>query len=232
MERRAEHLLEKLYLRSKEIYEEELDVHYLGRRLPDPEADAAARKEAEETLIDARFAVRQNGSVIITDAGIEAARDLTRRYRLAERLLNDLLLVKGDEVSVGACAMEHILSPSVTDSICTLLGHPPVCPHGKPIPPGACCDGDKQELRPVVVALDQVPIGQDGRITFVASRVAGRIEQLSAMGVTSGARIRLVQRRPSVVIDTGETRIAVEKDIAREIFVRLGGGGNGALAAD
>jgi len=27
----------------------------------------------------------------------------------------------------------------MTDSICSFLGHPKFCPHGKPIPRGACC---------------------------------------------------------------------------------------------
>jgi DtxR family Mn-dependent transcriptional regulator len=38
-----------------------------------------------------------------------------------------------------ACYFEHILSPAVTDSICAFLGHPRLCPHGRPIPRGACC---------------------------------------------------------------------------------------------
>jgi hypothetical protein len=37
------------------------------------------------------------------------------------------------------CKFEHILSPDVTDRICTLLGHPLECPHGSPIPQGPCC---------------------------------------------------------------------------------------------
>ena len=39
----------------------------------------------------------------------------------------------------NACTFEHILSPEVTDRICTFLGHPKTYPHGSPIPPGDCC---------------------------------------------------------------------------------------------
>jgi len=36
--------------------------------------------------------------------------------------------------------MEHIIDPEVTASICSFLGHPRKCPHGKPIPSGNCCE--------------------------------------------------------------------------------------------
>jgi Mn-dependent DtxR family transcriptional regulator len=44
------------------------------------------------------------------------------------------------EIEQQACKFEHILSPEATDKICTFLGHPRTCPHGAPIPRGACCD--------------------------------------------------------------------------------------------
>jgi DtxR family Mn-dependent transcriptional regulator len=43
------------------------------------------------------------------------------------------------EVEEQACKFEHILSAEATDRICTFLGHPETCPHGSPIPRGACC---------------------------------------------------------------------------------------------
>jgi putative ABC transport system ATP-binding protein len=79
-------------------------------------------------------------SVRFTSRGEERARSVIRRHRLAERLFVDVLAIR-DETSVesNACTFEHILSPEVTDRICTFLGHPTACPHGSPIPQGACC---------------------------------------------------------------------------------------------
>jgi len=73
-------------------------------------------------------------------AGEERARSVIRRHRLAERLFMDVLSIR-DAASVesNACTFEHILSPEVTDRICTFLGHPETCPHGGPIPRGECC---------------------------------------------------------------------------------------------
>jgi ABC-type lipoprotein export system ATPase subunit len=75
-----------------------------------------------------------------TEQGEERARSVIRRHRLAERLFMDVLFIRDDAaVESNACTFEHILSPEVTDRICTFLGHPTTCPHGSPIPPGECC---------------------------------------------------------------------------------------------
>ena len=75
-----------------------------------------------------------------TRKGEARARDVIRRHRLAERLFMDVLSIHDeDEIESSACKFEHILSPEVTDRMCTLLGHPKACPHGSPIPQGECC---------------------------------------------------------------------------------------------
>ncbi|MGA8430257.1 MAG: ATP-binding cassette domain-containing protein [Candidatus Sulfotelmatobacter sp.] len=95
-----------------------------------------------------------DGSMIVelTSRGRERAGAIIRRHRLAERLFTDSLAMDSEsEIEEQACKFEHILSPEATDKICTFLGHPPTCPHGAPIPPGACCgrafaDGDKFQV--------------------------------------------------------------------------------------
>src|SRR5436309_12353356 len=83
-----------------------------------------------------------DGSMIVelTTRGRQRAADIIRRHRLAERLFTDSLALDSEtEIEQQACKFEHILSPETTDKICTFLGHPRTCPHGAPIPPGACC---------------------------------------------------------------------------------------------
>jgi putative ABC transport system ATP-binding protein len=78
--------------------------------------------------------------VELTRRGRERAGSIIRRHRLAERLFTDSLAMDSEtEIEQQACKFEHILSPEATDKICTFLGHPRTCPHGAPIPPGACC---------------------------------------------------------------------------------------------
>jgi putative ABC transport system ATP-binding protein len=83
-----------------------------------------------------------DGSMIVefTPRGQQRAADIVRRHRLAERLFTDSLAMDSEtEIEQQACKFEHILSPEATDKICAFLGHPRTCPHGAPIPEGACC---------------------------------------------------------------------------------------------
>ncbi|MCI0407497.1 MAG: hypothetical protein L0191_02850 [Acidobacteria bacterium] len=82
----------------------------------------------------------------LTASGHERAENLIRRQRLAETLFTHTFQMQEHLVEKEACVFEHILSPAMTDSICSFLGHPKFCPHGKPIPRGECCQEDPQEL--------------------------------------------------------------------------------------
>lgn len=80
-----------------------------------------------------------DSEVSLTDRGQRRARDVVRRRRLAERLFTDTFAIPNAEADSQACKFEHIISPELDERICSFLGHPKTCPHGRPIPPGACC---------------------------------------------------------------------------------------------
>ena len=108
----------------------------------------------------------KDGVARFTPVGETRARDVIRRHRLAERLFMDVLSIRDEvEIESSACKFEHILSPEVTDRMCTLMGHPTECPHGSPIPPGECCaEGrvlDSEEMASVMRA---GMAGRPGRI--------------------------------------------------------------------
>ncbi|UCH81167.1 MAG: metal-dependent transcriptional regulator [Nitrospiraceae bacterium] len=162
----------------------------------------------------------RNHDVELTEKGETRARDLTRRHRLAERLFHDVLDVSMKESEETACEIEHFLSPSVTDSVCSFLGHPPTCPHGKPIPRGVCCSKYKSGFRPLVVQLKDFEVGSRGRIVFIRPSDSTRLERLSSMGIIAGSIIKLKQKRPSFVLEIDETTLAVDSMIAEEIYVK------------
>jgi putative ABC transport system ATP-binding protein len=104
---------------------------------------AAQWKRLTHTMADIGLVSVDNGDAQFTPKGEERARDVIRRHRLAERLFTDVLSIRDEqEIEMSACKFEHILSPEVTDRMCTLLGHPTACPHGSPIPKGPCCSSD------------------------------------------------------------------------------------------
>ena len=182
----------------------------------DGAGDAADLRE----LAEAGWLRLDGDRVALTAEGEARARGVVRRHRLTERLFRDLLALSDDLTESQACQLEHILSPEATDSVCTLLGHPPTCPHGKAIPPGPCCSTAQKTVRPLVTGLKSFDLGTPARIVFIAPKFHDRMDRLAALGVIPGSEIRLHQRSPSYVIEVGETTIALDPEIAGEIYVK------------
>lgn len=158
--------------------------------------------------------------VRLTRTGEDRARAIIRRHRLAEVLLYNLFDLDNTQIESSACKFEHILTQQVTESVCTFLGHPPVCPHGRPIPRGECCDRIRTEIQPLVTRLSDAGLGDTSRIVFITPKSKKRLEKLSALGIVPGSRLRLLQRTPSYVLQIGETTVAVDRDITDEIYVK------------
>jgi putative ABC transport system ATP-binding protein len=81
----------------------------------------------------------EDGRLAFTAAGENRASYVIRRHRLAERLFCETFGIDPVIVDDHACRVEHTLSPEVTEKLCIFLKHPRTCPHGSPIPAGACC---------------------------------------------------------------------------------------------
>src|ERR1700690_1813376 len=158
--------------------------------------------------------------VILTQDGHSLARGLVRRQRLAERLFTDVFEMPDDKVLDDACKMEHILSEELTESVCTFLGHPPTCPHGKPIPRGECCTKFRVDVTPVVTRLSEFEVGASGKITFIVSSDPSRINRLNSLGIAAGSIIKYIQKTPSCVLQIDETTVALDPEIAKEIFLK------------
>lgn len=158
--------------------------------------------------------------VCLTDRGRKLASHVVRANRLAARLMTDLLELPGGLIEEHACRLEHAISPELAESLCTILGHPPTAPDGRAIPRGRCCESLRAEVGAVVRQLGELEPGEVGRITFIHPRFVERLNSLSVLGIVPGTNIRLKQRHPSVVVEVGETTLALDIDVARDIFVK------------
>lgn len=143
-----------------------------------------------------------------------------RRHRLAERLMMDILNIQGDEGNEQACEFEHLLHQGVDTKICTLLNHPTTCPHGKPIPPGKCCEEARQAGEVGVVPLTELTSGQSGEIAYLAANDDKKMQKLMSMGVLPGNRLEVVQTYPTYIFKVGHSQFAVDDALAREIHIR------------
>ena len=162
--------------------------------------------------------------LVLTPLGGEGAIQIVRRHRLAERLMHDVLRLGGKPTESVACRFEHVLEGEVTEAICTLLGHPSVCPHGKRIPPGACCHNRQTDIAAVIQPLSDVGVGERGIVAYVQAASDSRIDRLASFGLVPGTELLVHQAWPSVVIVLGETHLALDHETAAEIFVRVAPG--------
>lgn len=208
----AEEALEQLWI---ELFE--------GNRLSIPVNDPSL-KGVEDGLVELfqeELARLRGGLVELTPRGYEQAKMTVRRHRLAERLLTDVLDIDKEKMDIAACGIEHSLREGVDEAVCTLLGHPDRCPHGKPIPPGECCERASQQIDRQVRPLCNMYPGQNGRIAYVQTGEAKKLQKLMAMGVLPGKGLHLIQGFPSYVFQVGHSQFAVDEDLARAIFVRV-----------
>ncbi len=172
------------------------------------------------TLKDEGLVNINDGAIHLTERGRKLAKGLIRRQRLAERLFTDVFEMPENTVLDDACKMEHILSEELTESVCIFLGHPPTCPHGKPIPRGECCTKLKVEVTPVVTRLSEFEVGATGKITFIVPSDPSRLSKLNSLGISAGSIIKFIQKVPSCVLKIDETTVAIDPEIAKEIYLK------------
>lgn len=162
----------------------------------------------------------QGGEVHLTADGLQRAERAVRRHRLSERLLHDVINIHGEQVDAAACEFEHSLHHGVDEQVCTLLGHPKTCPHGRPIPPGRCCKERKGAATAAVARLADLKAGEHGTIAYLSSRQAETVQKLMALGVLPGSAVTVIQTFPSVVFQVGQTQVALDNTLASDIYVR------------
>ena len=210
LEEKAEELLETLWIHTEEAKEESLALD-----------DSGATKKPVEQLLRAGYISISDGRVMLTSKGRPEAKNVVRRHRLAERLLADVLGTRDILIHEKACKFEHLLDRGLDESICSLLGHPKVCPHGKPIPPRRCCQQEQTQAQRLVSPLSQLAQGQKGKIAYIYAPESNKLQKLMAMGILPEAPISLIQSFPSYVFQVRQTQFAVDKEIADAIYVRL-----------
>ena len=180
--------------------------------------------EGADELVRLGLAEQNDEHLALTPAGQPEAARAVRRHRLAERLLADVLTTEEALLDDHACRLEHALFDGLDDSICTLMGHPRFCPHGKPIPRGECCRQMRASVSPLIAPLCEFEPGQRGRVAYIQMNSPRRLQKLMAMGVLPGVPITLLRCSPSFVFEAGYSQFAVDEEIAADIYVRLAHG--------
>lgn len=207
---RAEEILEALWIEIEELGKKALEL-------------GASRDElAIEELVKLGYIRKDTDHIHLLEKGKAHAAGCVRRHRLAERLMVDIFDIKKKIIDEVSCKFEHLLHEGLEDSVCAVLGHPKLCPHGKNIPPGRCClEKKKKQSFKMVSALSELQVKDRGRISYLQARDRSQMQKLISIGAIPGVSISLMQKFPSYVFQIGQSQFAVDKELASAIYVRL-----------
>ena len=177
--------------------------------------------ESLKVLVELNYVNIKDNQITLTQKGEEESRSCVRRHRLAERLFVDVFDIKKTAVHEPSCRFEHLLHKGLDDNICTLLGHPKKCPHGKDIPEGPCCRDAKRLPGKVIVPLSDLDTKVRAKISYLHTHERNAMQKAIAMGALPNTEISLIQKSPSYVFQIGKSQFAIDKELASQIYVRV-----------
>jgi DtxR family Mn-dependent transcriptional regulator len=172
----------------------------------------------------------------LTKKGFQAAEKITRKHRLLERFLHDVLRIRKDKVHFEACEMEHDLSDEAEESLCRFLNHPNRCPDDEKIIPACslpfssceeCIAMHKKGLEEVgrrdqnLVSICTLKEGDQGRVSFIRGEHKV-LQRLLDMGLTPGTNLNVVRVAPlkgPIEVGVRGAKVALGQDIASNVFV-------------
>lgn len=149
--------------------------------------------------------------VALTAAGRQAAEQLVRRHRLAERMLTDLIGLPWAQAHEEACKYEHVISDEVERLLIRAL--PDTCPHGNPI------NGTVDEGEP----LSDLVAGTKAEVLRIEREETEVLRYLSQLGMVPGATVTVVSRAPlngPLLVLVGDANYAIGRDVAERVIVR------------
>ncbi len=172
----------------------------------------------------------------LTDDGMKIAQKITRKHRILEKFLSDILKIKEENIHEQACEMEHSLSDEAERALCTMLHHPDLCPDDKLIPAcdfefGSCqeCFSQKDFDQVInrkfnLLSISELNGNSEGTISFIRGRNE-LLDEISETGIKVCQHLKYefnenrIGDHYLVIIDDEELNIPVE--MANNIFIRV-----------
>lgn len=172
----------------------------------------------------------------LSDVGFKIAQKITRKHRILEKFLTDVLKIKPENVHIQACDMEHSLSDEAERAMCHILEHPDICPDDKPIPPCdfdfmTCndCLTDENDFEEIgvrktnLIAISDLYSNEKAEVSFIRgdSKV---LKQLMGLGIAIGTPVQVDEmNKVNDYLDVlvNGSKIELSRDIANNIFVKV-----------
>jgi DtxR family Mn-dependent transcriptional regulator len=147
----------------------------------------------------------------LTEDGRAEAEQITRRHRMIERFLTDVLGIPWDEVHEEAERLEHAMSPVLEERMRAAIGEANTCPHGHPI------DGVREEGAP----LADVDLGAKVVVLRFENEAESLLHYLMDIGVHPGLEGTVTAKdKESVLIESPDGKHEVTRTVAETVTVR------------
>lgn len=169
----------------------------------------------------------------LTDEGMKIAQKITRKHRILEKFLLDILKVKEENIHDQACEMEHTLSDEAERALCTMLHHPDLCPDDNVIP---ACDLDFDSCQQCfsvkdfdniinrkfnLLSISELNPDTSGIISFIRGKNE-LLDSISGLGIAVGDNIHYYNNNGNEFEVTIEDKdFSLSPEMANNIFIRV-----------
>lgn len=169
----------------------------------------------------------------LTDEGMKIAQKITRKHRILEKFLLDILKVKEENIHDQACEMEHTLSDEAERALCTMLHHPDLCPDDNVIP---ACDLDFDSCQQCfsvkdfdniinrkfnLLSISELNPDTSGIISFIRGNNE-LLDSISGLGIAVGDNIHYYNNNGNEFEVTIEDKdFSLSPEMANNIFIRV-----------
>ena len=168
---------------------------------------------------------------LLTEDGMKIAQQITRKHRILEIFLKEVLKIKDENVHLQACEMEHSLSDEAERSLCHMLNQPDLCPDEHIVP--ACsfdfesckdCIDDKHDFEEIgirdsnLLSLSQLHGGEEGKVNFIRGD-SSLLANIISLGIAIGTDIKKNNEESTFIINNNEEILSLE--LMNNIFVKV-----------
>ncbi|MBR0370943.1 MAG: metal-dependent transcriptional regulator [Methanobrevibacter sp.] len=169
----------------------------------------------------------------LTDEGMKIAQKITRKHRILEKFLLDVLKVKEENIHDQACEMEHTLSDEAERALCTMLHHPDLCPDDNVIP---ACDLDFDSCQQCfsvkdfddvinrkfnLLSISELNPDTSGVISFIRGN-SELLDSVADAGIAVGNNIHYYNNDGNeFAVTIEDENFSLSAEMANNIFIRV-----------
>ena len=172
----------------------------------------------------------------LTEEGMKIAQKITRKHRILEKFLSDILNIKQENIHEQACKMEHTLSDEAERALCTMLHNPDLCPDNNIIP---ACDFEfdscqqcysQKDFDQIInrkfnlLSLSELTSNNEGVISFIRGSDQ-LLDEISEKNIRIGSKIKYEYNENRVsdyyLVDVDGEELNIPIEMANNIFIRI-----------